>query len=179
MPQSRHPRFKIALLVVSRLEREKRVDMAITALKKVRDRGIDCGLTIVGSGSEEKHLKRLAKRVGVSQWVEFAGFQNNLIPYYASADALLYPGAPYEGYGMTIVEALSAGVPVLANDVGVAREAGAEIAQGNSSADFGEALVSFLKKDSRKGVLLYHPYASNEEYLKRFSEDIAASLSHA
>ena len=171
MPQSRHPRFKIALLVVSRLEREKRVGMAITALKKVRDRGIDCGLTIVGSGSEEKHLKRLAKRVGVSQWVEFAGFQNNLIPYYASADALLYPGAPYEGYGMTIVEALSAGVPVLANDVGIAREAGAEIASG----DFGEALIAFLEKGPKKGVLLYHQYASKEEYLKKFSEDITAS----
>ena len=171
----RHPRFKLTLLVISRLEKEKRIDMAIDALKKTRDAGIDCGLVIVGSGSEQKYLERRAKRTGVSQWVEFVGFQNNLVPYYAMADVLLYPGAPYEGYGMGIIEALAAGVPVLANDVGIAREAGAEIASG----DFGEALVSFLKKPLPKGVLLYHPYASKEEYLKRFSEDIAASLPHA
>jgi hypothetical protein len=70
------------------------------------------------------------------------------------------------------VEALSAGVPVLANDVGIAREAGAEIAEG----DFGDALITFLKKLPIKGVLRYHPYASKEEYVKRFAEDITASL---
>ncbi|MBI3573712.1 glycosyltransferase, partial [Candidatus Kaiserbacteria bacterium] len=119
-----HPKFKTVLLVVSRLEKEKRIDRTVDALKKVRDAGIDAGLVIVGSGSEEKPLKRLVRKVGASEWVEFAGFQNNLIPYYASAQVLLYPGAPYEGYGMSIIEALAAGVPVLALDVGIARQAG-------------------------------------------------------
>ncbi len=192
-----HPRFGTALLVVSRLEPEKRVERAIEALKKARDAGFDAGLTIVGSGREEKRLKREAERLGVSKFIEFAGFQNNLAPYYAVADALLYPGASYEGFGMGILEALAAGVPVLAGDVGIARQAGAEIAEG----DCGDALVRFLKKNYPEGrllpseergkkvrllsrtsdgrnsasLLLYEPYASKEEYLKKLSEDLRLS----
>ena len=172
--KTHHPKFNTALLVVARLEKEKRVDVAIRALKKARDAGLDCGLTIVGSGSEEGNLKHLAKTLGVSQWVEFAGFQNNLIPYYASAQALLYVGAPYEGYGMGIIEALAAGVPVLAEDVGIARQAGATIAEG----DFGDALVGFLKKGLPVAQSLFKPYTSKEQYLKKFQEDLALTLTH-
>ncbi|MDO8523976.1 MAG: glycosyltransferase family 4 protein [bacterium] len=169
--KTKHPKFGTALLVVSRLESEKRVDLAIRALKRVRDAGFDAGLTVVGSGSEEGRLKREAERLHLSEWVEFAGFQNNLAPYYAVADVFLYPGAPYEGYGMAILEALAAGVPVLAEDVGIARRAGAEIAEG----DFGEALVAFLRRGVTKGKLLYEPYTSKEEYLKKLSEDLRLS----
>ncbi len=172
--RTRHPKFKTALLIVSRLEPEKRVALAVRALKKARDAGFEAGLTIVGSGSEEGTLKREAGRLGISAWVEFAGFQNNLIPYYAVADVLLYPGAPYEGFGMAIIEALAAGVPVLAEDVGIARQAGAEIAEG----DFGEALMSLLKKEPQRATLLYQPYQSKEEYLRKFKEDLTISSTH-
>lgn len=174
IPKARHPRFETVLLVVSRLEKEKRVSQALEALKKARTAGFKCGLVVVGSGREEGSLRRLAKGLGVAEWVEFTGFQNNLVPYYAMADVLLYPGASYEGHGMTTIESLAAGVPVLANDVGIAREAGAEIAEG----DFGDALVAFLRKPPAKGVLRYQPYASKEDYLQKFSDDIKATLTH-
>lgn len=176
--KTHHPKFKTTLLVVSRLEKEKRVSVALEALKMAREAGFECGLVIVGSGREEGSLRHLAKRLGIAEWVEFRGFQNNLTPYYAEADALLFPGAPYEGYGMAVIEALSVGVPVLANDVGIAREAGAEIAKENKESDFGEALVALLKKGLPKGVLLYHPYASKEEYVQKFIEDIIATIPH-
>ncbi|MDE2079556.1 MAG: glycosyltransferase [Patescibacteria group bacterium] len=177
----KHARFKTALLVVSRLEKEKRVDVAIRALKTARDAGIDAGLDIVGNGREEGRLRHLAKRLGVADFVEFHGFQSQTAPYYASADAILYPGAPYEGFGMAIIEALAAGVPVLANGVGIAREAGATIVHGTGPDDFGAALVAFLKKFTpaaegpRKSLLLYKPYASKEEYLQKFAADIAVA----
>jgi len=170
--KTHHPKFKTMLLVVSRLEKEKRIHLAIEALKQARDAGLDCGLVIVGSGREEESLKRIAHVLGVSEWVEFDGFQNNLIPYYAMAQVLLYPGAPYEDYGMGIIEALAAGVPVLASDVGVAREAGAEIVPDTSGLDFGPALIAFLKKGAPMPASLYSPYASKEEYLKKFADDL-------
>lgn len=171
--RSRHPRFSTTLLVVSRLEKEKRIPLAVEALKKARDAGFDCGLVIVGSGREEAALGRLAKRLGVAEWVEFAGFQNNPLPYYARADALLYPGAPYEGFVMAIPEALTAGVPVLAGDAGGARQMGAEIAEG----DFGDALVALLKRGLPKASLLYRPYASKEDYVRKIAEDLALAAS--
>jgi glycosyltransferase involved in cell wall biosynthesis len=170
----RHPKFPIALLVVSRLEKEKRVDMALFALKMVRDEGITAGLDVVGSGSEEAALRRLARTLGIDAFVEFHGFQKDLTPYYAQADALLYPGAAYEGFGMAIVEALAAHVPVVAFDVGIAREAGAEIAAGETARDFGMAVAAFLKKPpvSRADLVPYRPYASMDEYLARLKADL-------
>lgn len=183
VPRSKHPRFKTMLLVVSRLEKEKRIDMALQALKKARAAGIDAGLVIVGSGREEKCLKRLAKRLGLADWVEWPGFVSDLSFFYGIADVLLYPGALYEGFGMAPIEALAAGVPVVARDVGVCREAGAEIAEGDSEADFSDAALRFLQKPlpaqavphDRAHLLLYAPYASKEEYLKKLTEDLALS----
>ncbi|MBV9349568.1 MAG: glycosyltransferase [Patescibacteria group bacterium] len=173
MEKTRHPKFKTMLLVVSRLEKEKPLRTAIEALKKARDAGIDCGLVIVGAGRQEGYLKRSAKELGVSAWVEFTGFQNSVVPYYAMADLVLHLGASYEGYGMGIIESLAGGVPVLSLDVGIAKQAGAMIASG----DFGDALVRYLKSAASKepARLLYMPYASKEEYLRKYAEDLALS----
>jgi len=172
IPRTHHPRYKTALLVVSRLEREKRIDVALQAFKKALDQGFDLGLIIVGTGTEERKLKHLAKGLGIEGRVEFVGYQNNLIPYYGMADLLLYPGASYEGFGLAVIEALSAGVPVLSRDVGISREAGAHIAEG----DFGDALVAWLRTGERGGQLRYTPYANKAEYLRKFQEDLALSI---
>ena len=110
--------FRKKLLVVARLEKEKNVSLAIESFAQVAPK--DACLIIVGDGSERKTLEKRA-----SKNVFFEG-QQTALPYYALADLVLVPSL-YEGYGRTIVEALAAGKPVLATDVGVAREAGAMI----------------------------------------------------
>lgn len=173
VPHAKHPRFKTTLLVISRLEKEKRLDKAIEALKYVRDHGIDAGLVIAGSGRDEARLRALANRLGMAEHIEWRGFVQDTRELYGMADAVLYPGAPYEGFGMGIVEALAAGVPILAEDVGIAREAGAEIA---GSGDFGASLLALLTKGPPKGVLRYTPYANKEEYIEKFTEDLRLSI---
>jgi glycosyltransferase involved in cell wall biosynthesis len=78
----------------------------------------------------------------------------------------------YEGYGMVIVEALSAGVPVLSTDVGIAREAGAVIAQGN----YADALISWLAGPRVRGVLKVGSYKDEREYVTRIRAHYAAFL---
>jgi len=163
----KHPRFETTLLVVSRLEEEKNVQLAIRALCKARDVGNDAGLVIVGSGGEEEKLKLLATELEVSEWVEFAGWQDPK-EYYAVSDLVLVP-SHYEGYGMTIVEALAAGVPVLSTDVGIAHEAGAIVAKEDG---FEDALVEWFKNGPREGRLLYKSYKSEKEYLQLYKDDI-------
>ena len=114
-----HPRFKIALLWVGRFEKEKNPMRALDALKRARREGFDVGLTFVGSGALEKILKERTHAFGLDEYVEFVGSVLNVPPYYAQADLLLVT-SEYEGYGMALVEALAAGVPVLATDVGIA-----------------------------------------------------------
>ncbi|OGG72676.1 hypothetical protein A3A38_00370 [Candidatus Kaiserbacteria bacterium RIFCSPLOWO2_01_FULL_53_17] len=159
--------FRKRLLVVSRLEPEKNVRLAIDSFANVAPDGA-C-LIIVGDGSSRRALEKRAARLGVADYVFFVGAQDPL-PYYALADLVLVP-SKYEGYGMTIVEALAAGKPVLATDVGVAREAGAIVA---SPERFAGMLADWFEQGMRVGKLLHYPYQNFDEYVSAYTADILA-----
>lgn len=100
-------------LVVSRFVRYKRVDIAIEACNRLGRR-----LVVVGSGGEEEgRLRGLA-----GPTVEFRGrvSDEEMADVYAGADAFLFPGV--EDFGLTPIEAMSSGVPVLAYGEGGALE---------------------------------------------------------
>jgi glycosyltransferase involved in cell wall biosynthesis len=133
-----HPRFAKTILWVGRFEREKDPLRAISVLKEVRANGVDAGLVMLGSGSLQKELRAAAEGLPV----DFPGWQDDPKKYLAMADAVLST-SPYESYGASIVEALAAGVPVVSLDVGVARDAGAHIAEdGDLARAVGEVLAS-------------------------------------
>jgi glycosyltransferase involved in cell wall biosynthesis len=138
--------FPTKLLVVSRLEQEKNVSLAITAFAESAPQGA-C-LIIVGEGTQRAVLERLAKKLGVGDRVFFEG-QSDARPYYALCDLLLVP-SKYEGYGMTIVEALAAGKPVISTDVGIARDAGAIV---SDEASFAAALAAWYAQGPRSASL--------------------------
>lgn len=171
LTRTKHPRFKIALLWVGRLEKEKCPLYAIQVLENVRRQGHDAGLTIVGSGEEEEVLKYYTRERGLERFVEFVGYQTDLSPYFAEADLLLVTSA-YEGYGMAMIEALAAGIPVLSTDVGVAREAGAMVTERKKMA---RALLDWIAHGPRKAELQGYPYAGEEEYVRAWCEDIKRS----
>lgn len=91
-------------LVLSRLGASKRVDLAIEACNRLR-----LPLKIVGTGTDEQHLRGLA-----GPTVEFLGRLSDAeaAGYLAGCQALLFPGA--EDFGIVPVEAQAAGRPVIA-----------------------------------------------------------------
>ncbi|HET8578262.1 MAG TPA: glycosyltransferase [Methylomirabilota bacterium] len=112
-------------LVVSALTPYKRVDLAIEAANRLRAR-----LLVVGSGPEEKRLRRLA-----GPTVELLGWRSDAetAELYARCRALLFP--TLEDFGITPLEAMAAGRPVIALGQGGALETvvppgGAEPATG-------------------------------------------------
>ena len=100
-------------LVVSRFVHYKRIDLAVKACNKLGRR-----LVVIGSGGEEEAALR--KMAGPT--IEFLGrvSDEEMERYYSKAKAFLFPGI--EDYGITPVEAMSAGVPVLAYGKGGALE---------------------------------------------------------
>jgi len=112
---------QFSILVVARLEKEKRIDHALLSFSEFLKRGGVGGLAIVGDGSERRALEDLARALKIHDKVIFHGWQEDLSRYYADADVLLMT-SQYEGWGMAAADAIYAGIPVVMTDVGLAGE---------------------------------------------------------
>lgn len=91
-------------LIVSRLVKYKKIDLAIKAFKKLNKK-----LVVIGTGHEEEYLKRTA-----GENVTFLGFvaDPELAWFYKNCQALIFPGR--EDFGIVMVEAQLFGKPVIA-----------------------------------------------------------------
>lgn len=101
------------LLMVGRLEPQKGHETALRALAQVH---APWQLEIVGAGSLARELKEVCERVGIASRVHFLGERNDVPVLMAQADLLLFPSR-WEGMAITLLEALAAGLPVIASDL--------------------------------------------------------------
>lgn len=101
------------LIVVARLTRQKRIDLAIRALPHLARS--DLRLTILGDGPERAALERLVAEMALGDRVRFLGAvpPSQVAACLGDADVALFP-AVGEGFGLAAAEALMAGVPVVA-----------------------------------------------------------------
>jgi alpha-1,6-mannosyltransferase len=136
------------VLYVGRLSPEKRPDLAIDTIRQLQARRQFVRLRIVGTGPLEGSLRRAAEGLPV----EFVGQVTDrlqLARMIASADAVLSTG-PHETFGLSALEALACGTPVVANPSGALRELmaiGAGIVAGQRPEGFAEALALLLLDD--------------------------------
>ena len=100
------------LITVGSLIRRKGHHILVEALARVAD--LSWTWEILGDGPERERLWRLIAHHDLSDRVWFAGIADPL-PFLAEADLLIH-GASSEAFGLVIVEALGAGVPVIAAD---------------------------------------------------------------
>lgn len=107
-----------SLLIISRLEHIKGIDVAIRALSLL-DNQITLRIIGDGTASYRAMLHDLAKRLGVERQICWVGGvpPADLPDHLKDADILLVPSR-FEAFGNVIVEGMAAGVPVVATDVG-------------------------------------------------------------
>jgi glycosyltransferase involved in cell wall biosynthesis len=109
------------VLIVARLAKEKNLDLGLAAFARLGLQGTR--LAIVGAGPERERLETAAARLGIAGRTTFAGeFSRAELPdCYASADAFLFTSQS-ETQGLVLVEALAAGLPVVAVDTPQTRD---------------------------------------------------------
>ncbi|HEY5515188.1 MAG TPA: glycosyltransferase family 4 protein [Pengzhenrongella sp.] len=105
------------VLVAQRLEREKDTDVAVRAfaIARLAERGWE--LHIAGEGSDRAHLERLARHLGVVGSVRFLGRRSDVTTLMEHA-GLFLATCPVEGLGLAVLEAMAAGLPVVAARAG-------------------------------------------------------------
>lgn len=109
------------VLSMGRLEPEKNFNKLIRAFRRVHLHFPDTLLLIVGSGRERDRLLSLIRSFGLDRYIKIVPWARDVVSYYKTCDVYVQPSR-YEGWGLSVVEALASGAPVLMTDVGCAGE---------------------------------------------------------
>jgi len=123
-------------------------------------------LLIIGGGAEEKNLKALVTRFGLEPNVIFVGFQRNPYPYLYASDIMLYsPKA--EALGISILESMNTGIPVVAKRVGGIRELIVDEYNGNIKKNHSEivsAILDLFELPDKQNAFVQNGYAMIQSY---------------
>jgi len=171
----KYPGYNLLVLVVSRLEKEKNVSLAFRLIAEIRSRSTELrpGLVIAGTGSEEKSLRSLAKKLHIKDHVFFEGQVSDVAPYYKSADILLVT-SHYEGYGRMFLEAMASGCPVITHDVGAAKEIigrwNGVVCEENDEECLLRNLILYVKDPSMLEQLKRSARSSAEHFVPKIKE---------
>ncbi|HET6718054.1 MAG TPA: glycosyltransferase family 4 protein, partial [Rhodocyclaceae bacterium] len=99
------------------LRPEKGHALMLDVLARLKQRGQIVGFAIAGEGELKAQLQQQVERLGLGQQVAFLGMVDNIPAVYNRAALVVVPSS-YEPLGMSQIEALSLGVPVVVSDVG-------------------------------------------------------------
>lgn len=106
------------ILFVGRFEERKGLIHLLKAYHRLRKRKVDARLLVVGAGPKEREYRRFVGLRGIRD-VEFLGRVDDeaKVRYFASADIYCAPNTGQESFGIVLLEAMAAGVPIVASDI--------------------------------------------------------------
>jgi glycosyltransferase involved in cell wall biosynthesis len=179
------------LLYVGRLSPRKGPQIAVDALKQLRQRGVDAHLDLAGAvfpGYEwfQQELQDAITADQLTDRVTFHGFQSDVWPHFANADIVVVPSTVDEPFGNTAVEAVLASRPLVVSATSGLIEAASGYAsaqsvkpgQSEALADAVEAVVDSWSEFRDRAVAdsaIAHVRHEPERYRRQIVEIVTAS----
>jgi 1,2-diacylglycerol 3-alpha-glucosyltransferase len=138
---------KKVLISIGRLVKEKNWKTLLKAVKMVVETHPDVCLALIGDGDERESLEHYAQELGISNHVEFIGkVPFDEVPGYLKAADLFCFASRSETQGLVTMEAMSAGLPVVALDGTGTRDVVTDGVEGFLTEDYSEALSKSICK---------------------------------
>ncbi|HEX2770123.1 MAG TPA: glycosyltransferase family 4 protein [Geobacteraceae bacterium] len=172
------PKRQDCAVYIGRIEKRKGIEFLIRSMPFVREQIPGAQLLVGGKGSYLEQMKALIRQLDLERNVTFLGFvpDEQLNTLYNQAQCVVVPSI-FEGFGITVIEALSAGTRVVGTDVDGIREIllsgqyGRLVPYGNTRA-LSEAIIAELREPKRAGELRreYEVDQFRNRYLKVLEE---------
>ena len=158
------------LVFVGRLQPIKNLPLLLNAVRIARESIPDLKLWIVGDGSERAALEKLAAELHISEMVTFWGQQLDVAPFFTAADTFIMSSIS-EGLPLSLLQAMSAGLPAIVPDVGgmseVVRLANAGYVVPAADPDaMAEAILKMAQSDAERSQFSKN---AELEFQSRFS----------
>lgn len=113
--ENKNTHFPIKFIMTARFSKQKDQLSLIKAFKHVNTKA--CQLIFVGNGPTMQDSKKLVKKYGLTDCIKFVGFKKHVDKYLKQSDVFIL-STHYEGLPISIIEAMSHAMPVVASDVG-------------------------------------------------------------
>ena len=107
----------IVVLTVGALTERKGHGTLFSAAYMLQERGVRLQYVVCGEGSLRPSLEAQVRTLGLQDMIHFPGFSSDIPSYLAAADIFVHVPL-WEGLGVAVIEALAAGLPVVASRVG-------------------------------------------------------------
>lgn len=174
--QTKHKSRSKYCLMLATYSLYKGHEYLFQAFKHVIKKHPDYILRIYGYGSSTEigRVKRILRESGISKNVELHPFTKNVAPLIKGAAVLLLPSQSFEGFGLTIIEAMCLGTPVVATNVGgipeVIGNSGAGIICPHDSPKIFAEAISYLIENPKISLAMAN--SGRICYSKKFNSTI-------
>ena len=164
------------IISVAGLNEMKNVFMYAEIGKRLKAKGFAFNIKVVGDGPLCNELKEKIENYGVTDFVKLEGKQIDPKPYYNEADIYIHP-ADKEGFGMSVAEAMSAGLPVIVSDRGGVPELVENMNDGivvdaYNPEEWADAIIELYNNREKYTAIAKNGY---ETYKMRFTPEIFAN----
>ena len=135
--------LRLNLIAAGRLDWQKNYEVMLQVALELKNKGINFSLSILGTGNESysASLFEKTKLLGVADYVKWEGWQPNIEYWFTKSDIFLHTAVD-EACPLVLIEALLAGVPVIASDAG----GSAEVIEGFAESCGVNDITSYIEK---------------------------------
>ena len=117
--KSREINSPITIIMVARLDEIKDQETLLKAYAKIHKK---CNLILVGDGDKREYLEDISSKLGLNNKKIFIGSKLDIPAMLAKADIFAFSTTISEGFGIALIEAMAAELPIIATDVPACRE---------------------------------------------------------
>jgi len=172
------PEDSMVLLTVGEMIKRKNQETILKALTEIDRENII--LLICGRGELEEYLKELAKRLGVEAKVRFLGFRSDIAEICLISDMFVFPSLQ-EGLPVSVLEAMSAGLPVVCSSIRgnsdlIADGEGGYLLESNDTKGFAERMTNLIDDAALRQSMGRRNLDTVKQYDKKYVTEIMRNV---